>query len=212
MKRFVWMPLWLATGLVAGSAMAQDVRLTADRLETTFVVNGQSHTIARNQDQAALLTGEFARTARACPPACITPVSAAPGVATVAELEVIAFLQTRVSAGTGLLLDSRLPEFHGRGSIPAAINVPFATLQQDNPYLRDILLALGAVDRDGTLDFADALDLMLFCDGAWSGQSPRAVTNLLAAGYPADKLFYYRGGMQDWLGLGLTSIVPGDAG
>jgi len=212
MMRFAGLVLGPVVAMVAEIAAAQDVRLTEDRLEASFAINGQTFIIARNQDQAALLTGEFARTSRACPPHCITPISAAPGVATVAELDVIAFLETRVGAGTGLLLDSRLPEFHGRGSIPAAINVPFATLQPDNPYLGEILLALGAVDVGGTLNFSGALDLMLFCDGAWSAQAPRAIANLLAAGYPAEKLSYYRGGMQDWLMVGLTTVVPGDAG
>jgi hypothetical protein len=29
---------------------------------------------------------------------------------------------------------------------------------------------------------------------------------MLAAGYPAQKLFYYRGGVQEWKLLGLTMV------
>jgi len=32
---------------------------------------------------------------------------------------------------------------------------------------------------------------------------------LLKIGYPAKKMRYYRGGMQDWMILGLTVVVPG---
>jgi hypothetical protein len=31
---------------------------------------------------------------------------------------------------------------------------------------------------------------------------------MIEAGYPAEKIFYYRGGMQMWRMLGLT-VVPG---
>jgi hypothetical protein len=31
---------------------------------------------------------------------------------------------------------------------------------------------------------------------------------LLKIGYPAHKLFWYRGGMQDWENLGLTTVKP----
>ena len=57
-------------------------------------------------------------------------------------------------------------------------------------------------------NFSAALDLALFCNGPWCYQSPRAIRNLLDVGYPADKLRYYRGGMQDWLILGLTVEHP----
>lgn len=191
---------------------AQDVRLTADRPDASFTVNGQSFQISRAQDQENLLTGEFARTSRACPPFCIQPMQAAPDVETVAELEVIAFLETQVAQGTGLLIDARLPDWFAKGSIPAAVNVPFATLDATNPYRTEILQALGATGPDGDLDFSGALALTLFSNGPWDDQANRAMTNLLNAGYPAEKLLYYRGGLQDWLMLGLTVSIPDQAG
>ena len=51
-----------------------------------------------------------------------------PGVATVGELDLFACLRDKASAGTGVLLDARLPEWFAKGSIPGAVNVPFATL------------------------------------------------------------------------------------
>ncbi|MGY3438617.1 MULTISPECIES: rhodanese-like domain-containing protein [unclassified Marinovum] len=183
---------------------AQDVRISpdVDRHETT--INGALLTIERIQDNANQLTGEFTKTSRPCPPFCIAPISAAPGVRTVGELEVMEFLDTAVAPGSGLLLDSRVPEWFAKGSIPGAVNVPFTTLAPANPYRNDILRALGAKGEEGSWDFTDALDLMLFCNGPWCDQAPRAIRDLVAAEYPVEKISYYRGGMQLWLLLGLT--------
>ncbi len=190
-------------------ASAQDVRITADMASSKIVLgNGEELVIERIQDSAHRLDNEFSKTSRACPPFCIVPISASPGVETVGELEVVSFLQSSVAEGSGLLVDSRMPEWFGKGSIPGAVNVPFATLEPDNPYRDEILRALGASNVAGTWDFSQAKDLMLFCNGPWCDQSPRAIRNLRQAGYPAEKLKFYRGGMQVWLLLGLTVSQP----
>ena len=61
---------------------------------------------------------------------------------------------------------------------------------------------------DDERDFSKAKTLVLFCNGMWCGQSPNNIKSLLKMGYPADKIKWYRGGMQDWEVLGLTT-VPG---
>lgn len=211
MKR-VAITILTALGLAA-PAVAEDVRITTFKEESTFVLNGQTYTISRIQDEDNVLEGEFARTSRQCPPFCIQPMVAEDGVTTVGELEVISFLENQSTRGTGLLVDSRLPEWYATGSIPGAVNVPFLTLDPENRYRDDILRALGAVPlADGSLDFTNALELMLYCNGPWCEQSPRAIRNLVSAGYPAEKLFYYRGGMQAWLQLGLSVSTPQTAG
>lgn len=201
-----------STACVGHPAQAQDVRITGDRADVIFTVNGQDIAISRTQNQENQLSGEFARTSRACPPFCIQPMQVAAGVGTIAELETLAFLETEVARGGGLLIDSRLPDWFAKGTIPAAVNVPFATLDATNPYRAEILQALGAVGAPGDLDFSNALDLILFSNGPWDDQASRAILNLLDAGYPPEKLRYYRGGMQDWLVLGLTVTVPEQAG
>jgi len=185
-------------------SLAQDVSISRDQSSARFTLNGQSIVIERNQDQSSVLTGEYAKTSRPCPPFCIAPISVAPGVTTVGELEVISFLQDHVSTGTGLLIDSRVPQWFEKGTIPGAVNVPFPTLDADNPYRADILKALGAREMGGQLEFSNALELTLFCNGPWCEQAPRAIQNLLDAGYPPEKISYYRGGMQLWLLFGLT--------
>lgn len=200
----------LAVGfIVSGQGLAaQDVRITPDLARQSLTVNGQPLVIERIQDQDHRLSGDFTKTSRACPPFCITPMQAAPGVATVGELEVLEFLDTRVAVGLGLLLDSRVPEWFAKGSIPGAVNVPFATVDAANPYRDDILQALGAVKTADGLDFTGAQDLLLFCNGPWCDQAPRAIRSLVSAGYPPEKLSFYRGGMQLWLQLGLTVALP----
>ena len=201
------------TGVVAGPVRAQDVRITESMARAEFALNGRPVVIERNQDPKAVVDPEFSKTSRACPPFCIHPMQAAPGVTTLGELEVIEFLRSKVGTGAGILMDSRLPEWNAKGTIPGAINVPFATLAPNNPYRDEILQALGARPlSNGALDFSQVLDVALFCNGPWCDQSPRAIRYLLEAGFPPDKLFYYRGGMQNWLLLGLTVVKPIEQG
>ncbi len=206
MKRFM-----IAVGLVAGSALpagAQDVRIAPDLSEKRVELNGEQVVIGRTQDQSARLSGEFTKTARACPPFCIHAMEAAPGVETVGELELLEFLDTHVASGEGLLIDSRVPAWFEKGTIPGSVNVPFSTLEPSNPYRTEILKALGARETAVGLDFSEALDVLMFCNGPWCDQSPRAIRNMVDAGYPAEKIRYYRGGMQLWLLLGLTTVTP----
>lgn len=197
--------LAIIASLMTSTAIAQDVRITTFKNDATFMLNGQTFTVTRNQDTSATVQGEFALTSRACPPNCLQPMIAAPGIATVGELELLAFLEDNVTNRTGLLLDTRTPFEFGAGSIPGAVNVPFMTLAADNRYRNDILRALGAVDGSGdALDFTNTMSLTVFSGGVWSSDAPDAIGHLLAAGYPPEKLFYYRGGLQAWVHVGLT--------
>lgn len=47
-----------------------------------------------------------------------------------------------------------------------------------------------------------------FAHARLCGQSPTNIKALLKIGYPAHKLPWYRGGMQDWENLGLTAVRP----
>ena len=194
--------------LTAHSVAAQDVGIRAGVAEVSFTLNGQSYTVTRSQDTSATLTGEFARTSRPCPDFCIQPMIAADGVATIGELEVLEFLTTSGAAGTGLLVDARLPDWFAKGTLPAAVNVPFAALDPENPYQTDILRALGAAGDAVPLDFSAARDLVIYGNGPWDEQGTRAIRYLIAAGYPADKIQSYRGGVQAWAHLGLTLLAP----
>jgi hypothetical protein len=53
--------------LAAQGAAAQSVNLTEDMAAAQVTIAGQTLEITRNQDEAAVLTGDFAKTSRACP-------------------------------------------------------------------------------------------------------------------------------------------------
>lgn len=189
---------------------SQSVKITQDLPAFEVKIGGKAHRIDRIQDTSHRLTNSFSKTSRKCPPFCIHPMKAAPGIETVGELELLDFLKDSVEPGNGLLIDARIAKFYDKGTIPGAVNIPFTLFSPDqNPFIDKIRAVLGGKkNADGNWNFANALKLMLFCNGPWCDQSPRALRNLLSAGYPADKLFYYRGGMQNWQNLGLTVEVP----
>ena len=194
--------------LSVSAGHAQDVNITQDTAERVMTLNGASVTISRIQNNDNRLSADFAMTSRPCPPFCIVKMSAAPGVETVGELEVIDFLQNVVSPGQGLLLDTRVPSWYAKGAIPGAVNVPFTTLDASNPFRKEILKAFGATEDGDALDFTNAKFLTVYANGPWSDQAETAVQNLRSAGYPAEKIKYYRGGMQLWLLFGLTIGQP----
>ena len=206
----VW-PILIASLLVcARSAYGLEVNLTENLPYVDIEYEGNSVRIQRIQDVNHRLTNSFAKTSRPCPPFCIHPMKASIGVETVGELELLDFLMTKVKNDKGLLIDARLPEWYVKGTIPGAVNIPFTLLVTGpgNPHTAEILAVLDVVEQDGEWDFRNALELLLFCNGPWCDQSPRAINNLLALGYPPEKLFYYRGGMQVWQLLGLTTVMP----
>ncbi len=200
----------LALSILAPFAQAQDVWITRELPFVEFEVDGESYVIERNQDNAAVIAPEFAKTSRPCPPFCVQPTQVAEGVKTVTELDVLDFLQDRVANGTGLLIDARTRKFFVAGTIPGAVNISYKqfSTNADNTDLAGALTQIGGKPAGKDWDFSSAKDLLLFCNGPWCGQSPAAIRNLLKLGFPAEKLLYYRGGMQDWHALGLTVLVP----
>ena len=192
--------------------------------------NGRSIKVQRVQDPNYELKGYYAKTVRKCPPFCIRPIDASPGVQTIGEIEVFKFMENELRDGKGLLVDARTPTWYQKGTIPGSINYPFTLLSKepespemldaferfgvkervDPGFFENIMINLGLKEEPyvkGKWDFREAYDLVVWCNGPACGQSPRAINGLLAAGYPADKLKYYRGGMQMWQLWGLTTVT-----
>jgi rhodanese-related sulfurtransferase len=193
----------------SASALETKVGITDSIGYVDVIHNGQKVRIQRIPDTGNKIIDDFAKTSRPCPPFCIHPMSAAPGVETIGELELLNYLSKEVKNGTGLLIDARLPDFYKAETIPSAINIPFSIIKSDNPHMEKVLEALGVrKGSDGKSDFRSAKTLIVFCNGVWCDQSPRAIQGLMTFGYPASKLKYYRDGMQMWRLLGLTTAVP----
>jgi rhodanese-related sulfurtransferase len=169
--------------------------------------------VLRFQDPSHRIEPPYDRTNRPCPPYCIQPMQLAPGVETIGELELLAFMQ-RVAAGETdvVIIDSRTEDWVARGTIPGAVNIPYKRLDPEvaSPAAIAELLQLefGAAAADGLWNFDGAKALVFFCNGAWCGQSPTNIKALLGFGYPAHRIKWYRGGMQAWESLGLTTVKP----
>ncbi|MGV6859033.1 MAG: rhodanese-like domain-containing protein [bacterium] len=204
------------------------VALIKGVMSVDVVHNGKKAAISRNQDNSATVNPAFAKTSRPCPPFCIQPMVLAPGVETIAEMEIIDALSRMANGDDSLLvIDSRTPDWVAKGTIPGAVNLPWTGLNPKKGATTDGIIdimtkqfnvklakgvdsfavddAIVAGDTSKVFDFSDAKTLVMFCNGMWCGQSPNNIMNLLKFGYPAEKIKWYRGGMQDWSLLGLST-------
>ena len=174
--------------------------------------NGKTVTIQREQDTANRMNPDFTLTSRKCPPFCIQPLTIAPGVETIGELEILEFLKRRATGDDSVLvIDSRGPKWIVKGTIPGSVNIHYKKLSinADEDGMADIIEKQFGAERLSKLwDFSDARTLIFFCNGMWCGQSPRNIRSLLKIGYPPAKIKWYRGGMQAWETMGLTTVKP----
>lgn len=198
--------------LLAGAAAAQDsapaespaeaaaetpavrVGITKDMTQASYTTPEGEFTVQRDQTEGAKLEGDWALTGPDCPPFCIQPMTPAEGVTTIGELELIEAMQE----GDTILVDGRTPDWFAGGTIPGAINIPYTESIER-------LAELGCEpDFDGEFDCTNASKVIMFCNGTWCGQSPTAIREMISAGYPAERISYYRGGMLDWRLLGFN--------
>lgn len=110
----------------------------------------------------------------------IQPMQAAQDVRTIGELEVYHHQKMNLS-----IVDTRKVNTTGGVSIPGSKSIPYDEL----------------VRRMGELDKSHPN--VFFCNGPQCPQSSTAIRTLLEAGFPTDKILYYRGGMHSWITLGL---------
>ncbi|MGB5290186.1 MAG: rhodanese-like domain-containing protein [Lysobacterales bacterium] len=191
--------------------MAEPVGITPEMSSVEVNHKGKPVLIERNQDNKNTITDDYALTSRPCPPFCIRPIELAPGVQTIGELEMLDYLVAAGKPGSKVLvIDSRTPDWVAKGTIPGSVNIPWTLLNEDtsNPITIAGILEdrFGAIDEDELWNYSEVKTLVLFCNGMWCGQSPRNIMTLLKYGYPANKIKWYRGGMQNWEALGLTTV------
>jgi len=111
------------------------------------------------------------------------------------------------------VIDSRDGDWPQRsGVIPGAVVLPWQELHpghtDPDKIAETMIFRFGAARLGHLWNFENAKTLVLYCNGPWCGQSPTNIKQLLSMGYPAHKLKWYRGGMQDWKILGLTTVAP----
>lgn len=216
---------------ITTAAQAVDVKLDTERDSVDVIHKDGVIKVIRIQDTGHRIAGGFTKTSRKCPPFCIQPMVPTPGIQPVGEIDIFNFMENELISGEGLLIDARTPAWHKKGTIPGSVNIPFTIFEADvnEPALTEALKKLGLRKRssvsgfvrrlekwgflNGELkndvyDFSQSKELILWCNGPWCGQSPRAIKALVALGYPKDRIRYYRGGMQTWQILGLTTVKP----
>ena len=205
--------LVFSSNVFSGSADGP-VAITKGQMSVDVKHNGKKFTIKRNQNNKNTINPAFAKTSRACPPFCIQPIVLAPGVETIAEREMLDYLSKMATGDKSILVvDSRTPNWVKKGTIPGAVNLPWTKLNPakgaDPVSIAEIMEEqFGVTESEGLFNYSKAKTLVLFCNGMWCGQSPNNIKNLLKFGYPAHKIKWYRGGMQNWETLGLSTI-PG---
>ena len=168
-------------------------------------------------DNATLWTGNFAH--KSVPEACkstyvhtkgrLLPMHLDADLETYGELEVLLTLKEMKTNPNLVLVDARTKQWFKYRTIPGAINMPFNYFKEkvENEFEYEFALKyLGAVkDKEGHYDFDNVKTMVIFCNGPWCSQSPDMIFALINAGYPAENLKWYRGGMQDWLSAGMTT-------
>ncbi|MCH9812747.1 MAG: rhodanese-like domain-containing protein [Epsilonproteobacteria bacterium] len=131
-------------------------------------------------------------------------------IETVGELEVLAHMKkAQKDPSKYILIDTRRSNWYEQMTIPSAINLPYNEIEYDSNFVEDfekMLKMLHIKKNKKGLDFSAAKEVVLFCNGSWCVQSPRAIDQLIALGYPKKKLKWYRGGVQDWLAYGFTIL------
>ena len=192
-------------------SVAEPVGITPELSSVEVLHKGKPVKIERNQDNKNTIVADYALTSRPCPRFCIRPMKLAPGVETIGELEMIDYLVAAGKPGSNILvIDSRTPDWVEKGTIPGSVNIPWTLLKEDTSDPLTIAGILeerfGARDEDGLWNYSEVKTVVLYCNGMWCGQSPRNIMTMLKYGYPADKIQWYRGGMQNWTALGLTTV------
>ena len=138
----------------------------------------------------------------------VFPMQIHKDIETYGEIEVMAFVKKMQKDKSMLFIDTRDEEWYEYRTIPGAMNIHYAYMMMPKVFEEEYkasLVKLGVLTKNKPFDFSKAKTILLFCNGAWCSQSPKMVKALLSLGYPPEKIKWYRGGMDDWLGLSMTT-------
>ncbi len=192
------------------SLFSEDLKVKITKNLSSIKVKhlGQDVEVKRIQDPYHVLSDDYTKTSRACPPFCIHPMKVEKDVKTIGEVELVNYIKNYVNKGTGVIIDARLPSWYNVETIPSAINIPYNLItESDATTVKNIFKVLGAKENTNGWDFSKAKLLIVFCNGLWDDQSTRLIKGLLKNGYPASKIVWYRDGFQGWKLLGLTTVI-----
>ena len=138
----------------------------------------------------------------------LTPMKIHKDVETYGEVEVIKFIEDMKKDKSLLLVDIREEDVCEKETIPGAVNIPHIDVESPVLFPIDNKKAcrmLGVYKKEGKRKFDKAKTVLLFCNAKWCGQSPRLIEYMIDKGYPPEKIKWYRGGLQDWISVGLPT-------
>jgi len=192
-----------ATLLLSGSF--DKVKITPEISYIYVYHKGKAVKVHRIQNTKHKITGEYAKIYR--PGSSIQPIRMQAKVKTVGEVEVLNFMTQKANKREGVVIDVRPKSAYKKESIPSAVNIP-VSIKDDAVKIEKILSILGAKRMpNGTLDTQNAREILVYCDGLWSAKAAEFIKKFLELGYPAEKIYYYRGGFQMWKILGFTTVT-----
>ena len=135
------------------------------------------------------------------PPALIKgylqPMVPAEGVTPVGEIDVI----EAIGKENSMIVDMRMKDHVLQlGTIPGSINIPYTEVAMNMDQF-------GCEKEGQGWSCADATTkIYAFCNSSTCPQSPSGIRAMIREGYPAELIYYYRGGYQDWTIHGLTTV------
>lgn len=179
----------LGTGLLSTAHAADPEHLRIIGTDTQFVVKnakGEETVITRVLTPCARNKGWIQ---------AMVPVA---GVTPVGEIEMLNAMNDR----DALVVDMREPEDRANGTIAGSKHIVYTEVAGR-------LNELGCTKVAGKWDCSAAKKVYAFCNGPSCPQSPTAIAAMTREGFPASRIYYYRGGMLDWAALGFP-VVKGD--
>ncbi|WP_114969016.1 rhodanese-like domain-containing protein [Rhodoferax ferrireducens] len=190
MKFTAWLAAFtLACGLTSTAHAADPEYLRIIGTDTKFVAKnakGEETVITRVMTPCAKNKGWIQ---------AMVPVA---GVHPVGEIEILNAMNDR----DALLVDMREPEDRANGTIAGSMHIVYTEVAGR-------LNELGCTKVAGKWDCSKAKKVYAFCNGPACPQSPSAIQAMTREGFPAERIYYYRGGMLDWSALGFP-VVKGD--
>ena len=184
MRRLIAVIMLLSTAVLAVSVQAENLRIVGeDKVFVATLASGEELPITRQMTPCAKNKG------------WLQPLVPEPGIVPVTEIEVL----NAINDPTFILVDMRTEDWFSDATIPGAVNIPYTevAMRMDE---------LGCNKGASGWDCAGAMNVVGFCNGPVCPQSPTAMRAMIRDGFPADKIYYYRGCMLDWDALGLTTV------
>ncbi|TYO90099.1 rhodanese-like domain-containing protein [Oceanicella actignis] len=182
----------IASCLIAAAALVA-TPAAADAPEKLDILKGVKSVVVQTEDGPVEITRVM--TDCALNAGWLQPLVPVEGAHPATEIEVLEALNDP----DWVVVDMRTIEWRVKATIPGSIHIPYTEVAQR-------LDELGCARAGQGWDCAKARHVVAFCNGPVCPQSPTALRAMAREGFPPERMHYYRGGMQDWLALGLTTV------